>query len=245
MRQGWLAALLLFASACNAPPTASTSEALYRCNPDDIVTICIGSTIKTVCDGHVLSTEPCPQGCHEGQCGIICTDGSNRCDAGTLEICVSNQWELADNCPNGCDTTTGACLPCPTGGTACGDQFTLLTCVNQQWQATNCADGCNATYHDCNACQPGAAQCNGSDLQTCGSDGEWHTTSCPLSCANGACEVCTPGTRKCSSDVSGDDVERCNSNGQWVPVHIHCQCGLDLSACECNPVCGSGISGCC
>jgi hypothetical protein len=186
----------------------------------------------------MVGQQLCSIGCHDDQCDV-CASGASQCSSGTLNTCVLGQWQPVNDCPNGCDATTGACLACPPGGTFCGDANTLLTCnAAGVWQVTNCADGCNSTYHICNACVPGSMQCGGGNVQTCGSDGIWRTTAvCSAGCINNACAgVCTPGATRCSPD--GSAVQTCNSNGQWQS--LHCIYGCDPTGPNCNPNPGCG-----
>ena len=138
-----------------------------------------------------------------------------KCSNSSRYVCLNGSWSMIENCPYGCDYSTGRCNSSSGGGNGGGGNYSecdygdykcdgnsSYRCSGGSWSYDEyCSNGCSYSTGKCNSgsgsggnyseCDYGDYKCDGNSSYRC-SGGSW---SYDEYCSNG----CSYSTGKCNS----------------------------------------------
>ena len=196
------------------------------CNED-------GSFVESQNCGDLEDTPVCEIQSGTAQCINGCTEGSTRCNSGTLETCVDGDYAETPCDPEYiCKTVSGSAtcveLPpepaCSSEDTECTEDGRLNQCVDGQWVAQSCPEN-----YECKAvagkaacveadCKTGDTKCGERNVLLTCNEGVWSETSCIKDK-----KICSPdgvgGKAGCiaiGSGEGGDVTENMDTDGDTM-----------------------------
>jgi hypothetical protein len=239
-------------AACTANVSCDTG------NPCKLgTTNCESGTSQCRETGNAPNGRGCGAGrvCNNGSC-VACTPntecqpsackvGMTSCSTGTSECRETGNAPNGSNCGTGRVCNNGSCQNCNQGGTCTLSNPCKRGTISCSTGAAVCMDAGNAsdgtgcggsrvcvggTCRDCNPSAPPI--CRNDQRITCTSGGTENVDNCGGNgCTGNACNVCRPGSVRCS----GNQLQDCNNSGDWQ-TRSTCNLGCSNNMCiTCQP----------
>jgi hypothetical protein len=196
--------------------------------------------------GQVCSAGSCVACNPNMQCQpSACKVGMTSCSTGTSECRETGNAANGSSCGTDRVCNNGSCQNCNQGGTCTLSNPCKRGTISCSTGASVCMDAGNAsdgtgcggtrvciggTCRDCNPSNP--PTCRSGQRVTCTSGGTENVDNCGGNgCTGNACNVCRPGSVRCS----GNQLQDCNNSGDWQ-TRMTCNLGCSNNQCiTCQP----------